>query len=183
MRKHADDYETVYTIDEKGNEKSTAVYRGIFFEIDQDKDDIIRFRRNCFILLAVIVAVHISGGFVANLGMYQFYIGLPYVLAFFPMLYLAMGIFRLPREKRLFRRDEIDLSFGRIKTTNLILLLFFAAGVIGELVFLLLMADGKQIGLETLYLAIEILAVTLSFILLRSQKQIQIKPAVNQEKL
>ena len=115
MKRYADDYETIITEDADGREKKTAVYRGSYYEIPVDEQHLLRFRRNNFLLLAVIIQLHVGGGFIANRGMYQFYIALPYVLLFLPLYYMVAGALRLPKKKRKFRRDEIGLSFDRIR--------------------------------------------------------------------
>ncbi len=175
MKRYADDYETVITKDEKGSEKKIAVYRGDYFEILANEKGITRFRRNCFLLLIAIVALHISGGFVANPGMYQFYVALPYVLAFFPMLFLAAGILRLPKEKRKYQRDEIGLSFNRLKSSSFILIIFLGMGVLGELVFLLFFSIGIRNALEIVYLAIEVLTFASVFFIIVLQRQIHVQ--------
>ena len=181
-KRYADDYETVITTDEKGNEKKTAVYRGEYFEISLDEEGLSSFKRKCLLLLAVIIVLHISGGFVNNKGMNQFFVGLPYVTAFFPLLYLALAVLRLPKEARKYRRDEIGLSFDRMKTTSFILFTFLGMGVLGEIAFLLLFSTGDQNLLEFLYLTLAILTATAVFILITMQRQITILPAENTHK-
>lgn len=180
MKRYTSDYETVVTKDEKGNEKENVVYRGKYFEIMLDEKGIVRFRRYCFLLLAAIVVLHIGGGFVANPGMYQFYVALPYVLAFFPLLYMATGIFRLPKEKRTYRRDEVELSFNRLKTSSIILAVLLGMGVLGELAFLLFFSAGIRIVLETAYLVIEVLAAAAVYFIITMQKQIHIHTCTEQ---
>ncbi len=175
MKRYTDDYETVVTTDEEGNGKEVVVYRGKYFEIMLDEKSIVRFKRNCFLLLALIVVLHIGGGFVANPGMYQFYVALPYVLAFFPMLYMATGIFRLPKEKRRYRRDEMELSFNHLKISSIILIIILGMGVLGELAFLLFFSAGIQSMLETVYLVIEVLAAAAVYFIFTMQKQIHIQ--------
>lgn len=174
MRRYADDYETVITTDKEGREKKTAVYRGDYFEFALDEKGIARFRRNCLVLLAAIVIFHISGGFVGNRGMYQFYIALPYVIAFFPLIYMALGVLRLPTEQRKYRRDEIGLSFERMKTASSVLLIITGIGVLGVIFFLLFVSAGDQLLLEFLYLALETLAAAAAFYFIILQRKVQI---------
>ncbi len=180
MKRYADDYETVITKDEKGNEKKIAVYHGDYFEFVLDEEGIVRFRRNCFLLLAVIVVLHISGGFVGNPGMYQFYVAFPYVLAFFPLLYIATGILRLPKEKRKYRRDEIGLSFNRMKTSSIILIILLGMGVLGELAFLLFFSIGIRSVLEYVYLVIEVFTVAAVYFIITLQRQIHVQTCTGQ---
>jgi hypothetical protein len=179
MKKYTDDYETVITMDEKGHEKQLTVYRGGYFEVALDEQGMVNFKRTCIILLALIIIMHVGGGFVGNRGMYQFYVALPYVFAFFPLLYMAAGVFRLPKEKRTYRRDEIGLSFNRIKTASIILMVCLGIGVIGEITFLLLFSVGDQGVLEYLYLALETLAAAALYIFINLQRPISVTPVVN----
>lgn len=178
-KRFADDYETVITTDEKGNDKKTAVYRGEYFEISLDEKGLVLFKRNCLLLLAAIVVLHISGGFVNNPGMNQFFVGLPYVAAFFPLLYLAIAVFRLPREKRKYQRDEIGLSFDRVKTSSGILLVLMGFGVLGEVAFLLAFSSGKTDPLELLYLVLEVFSIAAVYTLITYQRKIHVIPVEN----
>jgi hypothetical protein len=168
------DYETVVTIDENGEEKKVAVYHGAYFEFALDEEGITHFRRDCFVLLAAIIVLHTSAGFVNNRGMFQFYVALPYVLAFFPLLYMAASVLRLPKEKRKFRRDEIGLSFDRMKTSSIFLVIFLGIGLLGEIAFLLFLSAGNQIALEYLYLALEAFAATAVLLFIRFQRRIRV---------
>ncbi|MBN2676927.1 MAG: hypothetical protein JXR32_02560 [Anaerolineaceae bacterium] len=181
MKKYADEYETVVILDADGHEKTVIEYRGKYFECAFDKEDLDRFRRNCYVLLAMITILHISAGFVANRGMYQLYVALPYVFAFFPLLYLAMGVLRLPKEKRLYRRDEIRLSYDRMKNASMALVIILGIGVLGEIVFLLLVSDGSQSMLEYLYLALEVFTASFVYLLIRLQRDNQVQACSEQK--
>jgi hypothetical protein len=174
-KKYADDYETIVTQDENGREKTEVVYRGEFYETSLDGKGLIRFKNICLMLLGIIVALQIGAGFINNPGMYMFYVAIPYTLAFFPLIYTAEGTFRLPREKRPYRRDEIGLSFKRIKIAGSILLGFLAAGLLGEIIFTLIFAQGSHLD-EYAYLALELAAVTASLFLQYFARQVHIQP-------
>lgn len=180
-KRYEDDYETVITTDEKGREKKTAAYHGVYFEILLDENGIVKFKRNCLILLAVIVFSHVGGGFVGNQGMYQFYVAIPYVLSFFPLTYLAEGIFRLPKETHRLRRDEVGLSFNRIRTTGIMLLVFLGTGIIGEIAFLLFSAEKNGFALEYRYLALEALAAAAVYFIICLRKRIHVQTCGDQQ--
>jgi len=137
MKKYADDYEIVIVEDEKGNEKKTTVYRGAYYEIDVDQQRLDQLRGLSRFLLLGTALLHVGAGFVANPGMYQFYISLPYVLSFLPLYFLAEGMLRIPKEKRPFRSDEVGLSFGRMQKASPFLFFLLAAGVVGALIFII----------------------------------------------
>jgi hypothetical protein len=181
-KRYADDYETVITTDDKGNEKKTAVYRGEYFKVALDYEGMLQFKRKCLLLLAVIIALHLTSGFVNNPGMNQFYTGLPYVIAFFPLVYLAMASWRLPQETRNYQRDEIGLSFGRMKTSSYVLMILLGMGVLGEITFLLLFSGGEQPLLEFAYLGLAVMTAAGVYILITLQRQISILPIANNNK-
>jgi hypothetical protein len=172
---YAEDYVTVDSKDDHGRDSFTAVYKGDYFEIDLDEQGIILFRRRCMIVFCIIVLLHVSAGFLQNQGMYQYYIALPYVLAFFPMIYAAAGIFRLPKTKRKYRRDEIGLSLDRLKVASIILLIFLGIGVLGDLSFLLLSSRGETQSMEWVFLAFEVPAVGAAYTLNRLQRKIRVE--------
>jgi hypothetical protein len=180
MKRYTDDYETVVTKDEKGNEKKIVSYHGKLFVLSLDAKGILQFRRNCFLILAAIVILQFSGGFVANPGMYEFYVALPYVLSFFPLLFMAMGIFRLPKEKRKYRRDEMELSFNRLKTSSIILIILLGTGVLGELAYLFFFSNGIRTVLETVYLVIEAFTIAAVYFIIVLQRQIHVHPCAEQ---
>lgn len=180
MKKYADDYEIVIVEDEKGNEKKTAVYRGQYFEIDVDQGRLDQLRGFNRLLLLGTALLHIGAGFVANPGMYQFYISLPYVLAFLPLYLTAEGILRMPKEKRPFRSDEVGLSFGRVQKASPFLFFLLAAGVVGTLIFIIGFA-AEPFPKEWLYLLIETGALVCVFLILQAQKRIQVSQVTRDE--
>jgi hypothetical protein len=180
MRKYVDDYEIVIEVDEKGREKKKAVYRGNNFEVDVAKISLKKFKWTNIILFVIILVFHIAGGFLNNQGMYRFYIALPYVAAFLPLYFLATGIFRLPKEKRKFRRDEVDLSFKRVKKASTFLLILFGMGILGEVIFLIFfVTNGYQ--LDYFFLGTQMVGGALAYLLLNIQKQIEVNEIIKKE--
>ena len=174
MRKYVDDYEIAYEEDEKGREKKVAVYKGDYFEVNLDQPSLIKYKRNNLILLAVILLSHIAGGFVANQGMYYFFVALPYVAAFLPLYFLTAGVLRLSKEKKQYRRDEADLSFERIKKASTFLLILLIMTVLGEAIFLIFFTDQRD-TLEFLYLSLESLALFAVYLMIRARNSITIQ--------
>ena len=137
--------------------------------------DIVEFRTLSIILLALMIVFHVGAGFIDNQGMYKFYVALPYVFAFFPLLYLALGVFHLPVETRDYRRDEIGLSFDRIKTTSRVLAILVGIGVLGGIIYLLFFAARSDVPFELLFLLLEVLTFLLVFLLIRLQRRVLIQ--------
>ena len=175
LKRYADDYENVVTTDENGNEKKVPVYRGKYYQVALDVESLARFKRNNLAVLAVILVLHIAAGFVGNPGMYRLYVALPYVVALAPLYNAFTGVLRVPREARKYRRDEVGLSFERIKTAVFFLTGVLAAGLLGEIVFLLTSTTEAGRGLEYIYLSLEALAAGTTFLAIQLQKSARVQ--------
>jgi hypothetical protein len=175
MKRYADDYDVVVTEDEKGREKKTAVYGGKFFDVTIDQENLIKFRSAGMILIALIIVLHVGAGFVANQGMYAFYVAVPYIIAFLPLYYMTSGILRLPKTKRKYRRDEIGLSFKRVKKASIALAVILGVGVIGEVVFLIWFANEVYIR-EWMYLVVQVVGAAIAYLLVHIQKPVRVIP-------
>lgn len=173
-RKYAQDYDLVVTTDEKGRERRKAVYRGIYYEVNLDQADLLKFRRFNLLLAALLILLLIGSGFVGNKGMNNFYVALPFGFSLFPLVYLVDAALHLPKEKRLLRRDEVSLSFDRIKVTSILLGIFISVGIIGEIVFLIWFAQQEDFGREYLYLFLLTASALAVFVMLRWHKRIKI---------
>lgn len=175
MKRYADDYENIITTDENGNEKKVPVYRGKYYQVSLDTEGLARYKKNILLVLAAILVFHIAAGFVGNPGMYRLYVALPYVIALAPLYNAATGVLRVPREVRKYRRDEVGLSFERIKTAVFFLTGVLAAGLLGEIIFLLTSTTEAGRGLEYIYLSLESLAVGATFFAIQLQKNARVQ--------
>ena len=174
FKRYADDYENIQEVDEAGRESRKTVYRGKYFEVDLGAEELTRFKKISIAFVALLWLNHVAGGFVANKGMYQFYIALPYVLAFWPLFYMGMGVFRLPTEKRLYRRDEIGLSFERVRKSGTAAFVLFVIGVVGEVAFMVFFAETATFSSELLYLITAAVSAVVGFFFVRRNKAVQI---------
>lgn len=173
MKKYVDDYETKDSKDEEGQPVKEVVYKGDYFELSVDRAHLKQFKRNALLLLILIIVLHVGGGFIANQGMYTFYVSLPYVFVFLGLYFTALGILRLPEKSQNLRRDEIGLSFDRMRTSSKFLLALLVAAVVGEIIFMIGFASG-ELGREVLFLIFEILAALGAFGLIWLQKPVKV---------
>ena len=174
MKKYVDDYETKINEDEEGKQVKEVVYTGDYFELSVDEADLKKFKRNCLLLLAAIILLHVGAGFIANQGMYTFYVSLPYVFVFLSLYFTALGILRLPQKTQNLHRDEIGLSFDRMRTASKFLLVLLVASVIGEIIYLIFFSSGGLFR-ESLFLILEAFAGAAAFVLIQSQKAIKVQ--------
>lgn len=174
MKRNLEDYETTLVTDEKGHQTLTTTYRGDYFEISLEKDQLGRFKNTCLLLVVVSMFLHIGGGFVANPGMYQFYVAIPYVLAFLPLFHMVLGTCYLPGEKRKYRRGEIRDSFERIRVASITFVILSAIGVLSETTFILFPPVKVQMGLDLIYIILELLAIIPVVLVIIKQSKISI---------
>jgi len=176
-KKYVRDYEIVRRVDENGREVSEVVYRGQYFKLSPDDFDLRSFKHRSLLLTAAIIVLHAAAGFVSNPGMVRMYISLPYTLAFFPLLFLAAGILQLPADNCPFRRDEIGLSFDRMRLTSRLLMPFLSVIVLGEILFLVFTTVQPPLALELGFLIPEMLCLGMAYQLIRWQLPIHILPS------
>ena len=175
MRRFTKDFELVTTVDENGREKRSAEYKGEYFSFEVDSADYKRFRMLALALTLVMICLQIGAGFVANRGMYQMYIAIPYVLCFFPLVYLSAGALRLPRETAHLRRDQAELTIRRMKRSGAALLVFNSLVILSELVYLIFLNKDSEPGSELLFLMLAVLLGAVNAFLLLKTRAIPVK--------
>ncbi len=175
MRRFTKDFELVTTVDENGREKRGVEYKGGYFSFVVDSIDYKRFRTLALALTLVMICLQIGAGFVANRGMYQIYIAVPYVLCFFPLVYLSAGALRLPRETAHLRRDQAELTIRRMKRSGAALLVFNSLVILSELVYLIFLNKDSEPGSELLFLMLAVLLGAVNAFLLLKTRAIPVK--------
>lgn len=181
LNRYADDYETVVEVDEKGKERKKARYKGEYFTVMLDADSIKNYRNNSLLIGIGAVLAHIGAGCFTNAGMYQFYIAVPYVAAFFPLLYLMFSVFRLPAEKKQMTRDEVGLSFDRIRPSSLGAMILSAMCALGELIFLIVVKSEVPFQ-ELACSGLEALTAAMCYLMLYTRSRIRIESTAKFEK-
>ena len=172
----------VATKDESGRETLRPVYRGDYFEVSLEEEGLFNLRRSSLLLLFPILVLQIGAGFLNNPGMYQFYISLPYVISFLFLFYFAQGVWQIPKEKRPYRREEVDLSFNRMRSASRMLLIMLVIGIIGEIIFLIFFSGGEKQALEVVYLLLQVLTAIAVYFQLKLQAAIIIQTTTQQSK-
>jgi hypothetical protein len=170
-----EDYEVEVSLDDKGHEKKTLKYCGPYFHISLTSTTYKAYKRISFLLLVGLLIFHVSSGFAANQGMYQFYIALPYAVCFLPLTFLGFGLFELPKNHLKIQRDEMEQSFKRIKVNSVIILVLFVIVILGESFYCIAHLTNIQLFSEMIFLVPELLSVFLAFGLIHLQKKIHIQ--------
>ena len=154
-RKYAQDYEVITQNDERGREKTELAYRGDYYAVRFNKGNLSNYRKLTQLVTFLTLVLHIGAGFINNAGMRQFYIALPYVTAFLPLFFLAAGTIAQPMGHQSYRRNQIALSFNRIRKSSLALFFLFFLCALGNTGFILFAGPSNNPRLETLFIAFE----------------------------
>ena len=182
MKKYINDYKTILSVNEKGEQIRTYEYQGEYFKLPFSTAQMQKFKINFLLLLAGIVVFHLIGGVMNNPGMRQFYVATPYVLAFLPIFNLVRSGVRLPVEERKYRREEIGVTYERFTNHSQVLLFILGACILGEVIFLLFFSKGSRQVSEFYFLAAEIAALALGLIIHFNIKKVVITKAPDEEK-
>ncbi len=176
MRRFLKDYELVTSVDEKGREKKAVAYKGSYFDFEIAEEDYQGFRKLAWALIVAMIALQIGAGFVANRGMYQIYIAVPYVLCFFPLVYLSAGALRLPKNTTHLQRDQAELTIRRMKRSGAALLVLNSMVIISELVYLVFLNQAAGIGRELAFLALAVPIGVINALLFWKTRLISVNP-------
>jgi hypothetical protein len=173
--KYAQDYEIVTQQDTRGRSSTKLQYHGKYYEVFFERGNIRHFRITSIIVLLIALVLHVGAGFINNPGMRHIFLMIPYVAILLPLYYLAAGILALPKSPSPYRRDQINLSFMRIRASSRYLTILLFAITIAEVAFLLTSPGGIDVRLEVPFLIMEAAAGASLAIYSCLQRKITIK--------
>lgn len=147
--KYVDDYQVETYVNEAGKTKKRAKYVGIWtcFAKDDETASVKLWvaRALGLLLLACLMMVEL----VPNSAETSYLVVVPLALALLPLLYMAMGIFCLPFNRKPMRRDVHAHSFIRIGRSALAIIIFCGVSLIGRMIFHLM--NGWNMRFEDIY--------------------------------
>lgn len=173
--KYSEDYELVHTIDDSGRQRTHAEYRGDYYEVSLAESELRPFKRKTLLLLVVAIGLHVAAGFLNNQGMYQFYVVLPYAVGFFPLFNLFQAVLRIPVNKRPLRREEVELSFTRVRSSANTLLLILGVVLVGDVLYLVVFSAPSDRVIDLFFLVSESISAGAIYLITRLQKPIHIE--------
>lgn len=182
MKKYINDYKTILTVNEKGEQKKAYEYQGEYFILPFNSSQMRKYKTLFLLLLAGITAATIAGGIVNNNGMRQFYVAIPYVLTFLPIFNLFRSGIRLPVEDRKYRREEIGVTYERFSNHSLMIVIILGVCLAGELIYMLFFSNASHIPKEIYFFAAELAALALSLVIHFNIKKVIITKAPVEEK-
>lgn len=134
-RRYMKDYELQVELNDAGKEVKVARYIGSLYDADLDTAGLLALRCRSIALSLGAVAAAVIALSLRHGAMTSFFAILPLALCMFPLFYGTLGSFRLPREAKGFRSDEVEYSFERVRHSAPGIALLGAAAAVGTLVF------------------------------------------------
>ncbi len=174
-KKYIKDYDLVENQDEKGRIKKTAVYHGDYFRLNLEENQIKKYKIQFILLFLAVLALHIFAGLVNNPGLNQMYTALPYTGSFFPLVFLAGGILRIPNKKGPYRTEEIGLSYQRVVNMSRLYLIIMGIGVLGILIYLIFASNGIALEREAIYIGLVLSAALIVWIIFQKANNVTIE--------
>lgn len=162
-RKYKDDWYNEVSLDDRGREKRTPVYRGSWFRLPAayPKKALLLRAALPWLCFAVLLFLYFRLDFPGTRVLYVF---LPAALALFPGLYWFLGIVSFLRAPEKMTRLQKETGIGRVLRSAVGCAVFCCAALVGDLVLLCTGAAGEWPGtLLILAAALTALAAALFF--------------------
>lgn len=151
-RKYKDDWYNEVSLDDRGKEKRTPVYRGAWFRLPagQEKKALLPWACVPWMCCIALILLYFRLDFP---GARMLYVFLPAALTLFPGLYWLLGIVSLFRAPQKMTRLQKENSVGRILRSAAGCTVCLCAALLGDLVLLCTGVSGEWPGTLMLLVA------------------------------
>lgn len=176
-RRYLKDYELRVELNDDGREVKVPQYVGNLFDTGMDTSALVSLRRRCMALSLGAAAAAMTALLLRHGAMTSFLAILPLALAMFPLFYGCMGSFRLPREAKGLRSDEVEYSIDRVKHSAPGITILSAAALVGALVYHLFLKGAQAPALgwgDGAFLLCCLLAALLGALLWRNIRSVNL---------
>ncbi len=177
--KYIDDYSLEEYRDGKGRVKKRPHYNGSWYCV---KTDAARAKRSLYASLALSLllgAALIVVQLQTHASSWAFYVVLPQAVALFPLLYLALGLFKLPYRLRPMERGSYFMGIIRVCRSSAAILILCAASFVGDFIYRIVSKDWLFLGDDRRYLAVLALVMVCCAAILRLLNGIDIDERPN----
>lgn len=174
LNKYNENYKKVTALSDSGKiTKNEYVYIGNYYRLDAGKKNVQLVKAEMAVLAVFIFVIYFSIGFINNAGSHKFYIILPFVISFLPIMFLIIATIQLVLKRGDLNEFDFEKVWLRIKYTCLANIVSFSLSVAGELIFIILQLGNISSGKELSFLFGAILIIILLFAILQIHKQLQ----------
>jgi hypothetical protein len=174
-KKFKDDFTLTTEIDDRGRSRQVSTYVGALFDLEINQTSLDHLKIMAALLYIIGLASHVGAGFLQHSASFQWFVSLPYVLAFLPIGLLGFALVRLPKDTQNLKRYQTEASFmrGRIMAIFAIGLIWLNA--VGLAVFVLVNGGSLTSRPDYLYLFLEIFSSIMFLILFKKLIQVKIQ--------
>ena len=135
-RKYTPDYRLENEVNpQSGRIRTVPVYRGPLFSFVCGTETVARMRKTYPALTALAILVYGALLFTNTAAGRTMYVMLPFAPLCFPLLYAAMGCFRLLTAKEQVTREHKDKTGDRLSGASAVMMGFSGVSLVGHIVF------------------------------------------------
>lgn len=178
-KKFKDDFTLTTEVDERGNSRRVSTYIGPVFDLDIDQASLNRLKVLAAFLYIGGLASHLAAGFLPHSASYQWYVSIPYALAYLPIGLLGFALLRLPKETQNLGRYQTETSFTRGRIMALLALGLSIFSAAGMALFMLLSKKSLAAQPDYQYLLLEIITSVMFLCLFTKLNQVRISTRVD----
>jgi MFS family permease len=177
-KKFKDDFTLTTETDDQGHTRQVSTYIGSVFDLEINQASLNRLKVLATFLYVGGFASHVAAGFLQHSASYQWFVSIPYALAFLPIGLLGFALVRLPKETQNLRRYQTEASFTRGCTMAIFALGLIWLSAVGLALFVLLNGGSLTARPDYLYLFLEIFSSIMFLLLFTQLNRVKIKKCV-----
>jgi|GEM_PF-2628696 len=154
-KKFKDDFSLKTETDDQGRTRQVSTYIGSVFDLEINQASLNRLKILAAFLYMGGFASHVAAGFLQHSASYQWFVSIPYTLAFLPIGLLGFALVRLPKETQNLARYQTEASFTRGRMMTLFILGLIWLNSAGLVLYMLFNGRSFTARPDYLYLFLE----------------------------
>lgn len=170
--RYIDDYKVVPYVGAGGKSKQRLEYIGKYVNITDDAAETMRLLRRVQVGVVLILLLLGTCLVLEHSASRTMYVAVPSILNVFPLAYMCIGAFMLPKRIEPMRRDAFAHSISRVQHSAIGIVAFCALTFIGTAVYWIFAGDYFLI-IDAIFIAVTIAEAALSYTIYRRLKGIK----------
>lgn len=178
-RYYASQYKIVPKMNDRGKLRDEYIYIGKYYRVSIDDAGFKRLKWSYAITFLICAALFVGALFVDNLGMRQMFVAIPAVVILMPLCIAIGDVYKIATNKRDMTEREKDGSTEQLKGATVAMLISSGAAFLGELVYLIFLAQDPNLLKELLFAGCMLIIALVCVVSVRIQNTY---PAVETQK-
>jgi c-di-AMP phosphodiesterase-like protein len=172
VKKYYKDYSTDAKETNNGKVTDEVKYTGDYYKYQLSNSEYKRMRTTILLVLVAFIILYVGLGFLNNSGSRCFYVLLPYICMFLPLVYLLRAYYRIPREVQKIEYAIYDKSYLRLKNSVVGMIATSITTALGDIIFIIRNASEIALSKEIIFFIANIMIAVISILLLRYHNRI-----------